>query len=167
MPLPFALNPILDHLPVYHPGRPIEEVARFLPPHQSEPYDVAIGSREAKGAKRYNEPIHRHLMGRVNNFLIKLIALRGFERPRGDCTGFVLPAQRASAPTRVEIFPLTVGVVGIWSLHPAGTSARGSHERAKRATRSASIPSREPRCSRDGPGRVSVESAEMTETWRG
>src|SRR2546423_2923762 len=30
MPLPFALNPILDHLPVYHPGRPIEEVAREL-----------------------------------------------------------------------------------------------------------------------------------------
>jgi dolichyl-phosphate beta-glucosyltransferase len=58
---------------------PIEEVARFLPPEQAEPYEVAIGSREAKGAKRYDEPIHRHLMGRINNFLIKLIALRGFE----------------------------------------------------------------------------------------
>jgi dolichyl-phosphate beta-glucosyltransferase len=57
---------------------PIEEVARFLPPNLTD-YDVAIGSREAKGAKRYDEPIHRHLMGRVNNFLIKLIALRGFE----------------------------------------------------------------------------------------
>lgn len=30
MPLPFPLNPILDHLPVYQPGRPIEEVAREL-----------------------------------------------------------------------------------------------------------------------------------------
>jgi histidinol-phosphate aminotransferase len=28
MNLPFSLNPALDHLPVYHPGRPIEEVAR-------------------------------------------------------------------------------------------------------------------------------------------
>lgn len=30
MPLPFPLNPVLDHLPVYQPGRPIEEVAREL-----------------------------------------------------------------------------------------------------------------------------------------
>lgn len=30
MPLPFALNPALEKLPVYQPGRPIEEVAREL-----------------------------------------------------------------------------------------------------------------------------------------
>jgi len=30
MPLPFPLNPILGKLPVYQPGRPIEEVAREL-----------------------------------------------------------------------------------------------------------------------------------------
>jgi len=30
MPLPFALNPMLERLPVYQPGRPIEEVAREL-----------------------------------------------------------------------------------------------------------------------------------------
>jgi histidinol-phosphate aminotransferase len=30
MPLPFALNPSLEKLPVYQPGRPIEEVAREL-----------------------------------------------------------------------------------------------------------------------------------------
>lgn len=30
MPLPFKLNPVLEHLPVYQPGRPIEEVAREL-----------------------------------------------------------------------------------------------------------------------------------------
>jgi dolichyl-phosphate beta-glucosyltransferase len=57
---------------------PIEELAQFLPPIRDK-YDVAIGSREAKGATRYNEPTHRHLMGRINNFLIKLIALQGFE----------------------------------------------------------------------------------------
>ena len=28
MKLPFALNPALEGLPVYQPGRPIEEVAR-------------------------------------------------------------------------------------------------------------------------------------------
>jgi histidinol-phosphate aminotransferase len=30
MPLPFATNPVLQSLPVYQPGRPIEEVAREL-----------------------------------------------------------------------------------------------------------------------------------------
>jgi len=30
MSLPFALNPVLQHLPVYQPGRPIAEVAREL-----------------------------------------------------------------------------------------------------------------------------------------
>ena len=30
MSLAFALNPVLQHLPVYQPGRPIEEVAREL-----------------------------------------------------------------------------------------------------------------------------------------
>jgi dolichyl-phosphate beta-glucosyltransferase len=57
---------------------PIEEVAKFLPP-QLDHYQIAIGSREAKGAHRYGEPWYRHLMGRINNFLIKLITVRGFE----------------------------------------------------------------------------------------
>lgn len=57
---------------------PIEEVANFLPPNL-DGYDVAIGSREAKGARRYNEPAYRHLMGRINNFVVKLLAVRGFE----------------------------------------------------------------------------------------
>ncbi|HVO43925.1 MAG TPA: dolichyl-phosphate beta-glucosyltransferase, partial [Aggregatilineales bacterium] len=57
---------------------PIEEISRFLPP-QIEPYDVAIGSREAKGARRYHEPTYRHLMGRINNLWVKLMGVRGFE----------------------------------------------------------------------------------------
>jgi dolichyl-phosphate beta-glucosyltransferase len=57
---------------------PIEEIANFLPP-KLQNYDVAIGSREAKGARRYNEPAFRHLMGRINNTLVKLIAVRGYE----------------------------------------------------------------------------------------
>ncbi len=57
---------------------PIEEVAKFLPPHLDH-FEVAIASREARGAHRYGEPLHRHLMGRVFNFLVKLLALRGFE----------------------------------------------------------------------------------------
>ncbi|PJF36610.1 MAG: glycosyl transferase [Candidatus Thermofonsia Clade 1 bacterium] len=57
---------------------PIQEIKHFLPP-VLEGYDVIIGSREAKGARRYNEPWHRHFMGRINNWIIKLFAVRGFE----------------------------------------------------------------------------------------
>ena len=56
---------------------PIEELARFLPP-DLDGVDVAIGSREAVGAKRYEEPFHRHLMGRIFNAVVRLVAVDGF-----------------------------------------------------------------------------------------
>ena len=55
---------------------PIEEVNKFLPP-QLEGFDIAIGSREAPGAIRYDEPLFRHLGGRLMNLLIQLFALPG------------------------------------------------------------------------------------------
>lgn len=57
---------------------PISELGKFLPPKLAG-FDVVIGSREGPGAKRYGEPPHRHLLGRVANTLIKLLAVRGFE----------------------------------------------------------------------------------------
>lgn len=57
---------------------PITELPKFLPPVQNG-YQVAIGSREGKGAVRYNEPFYRHLMGRVFNWLVKTLAVPGFE----------------------------------------------------------------------------------------
>jgi dolichyl-phosphate beta-glucosyltransferase len=42
-------------------------------------YDVVIGSREGSGASREDEPWHRHLMGRIFNWLIQIIALRGIQ----------------------------------------------------------------------------------------
>lgn len=57
---------------------PIEGVAKFLPPVLGG-YDVAIASREVEGARRYGEPAYRHLMGRVFNFLVRLLAVRGFQ----------------------------------------------------------------------------------------
>jgi len=53
---------------------PIEEIAHFLPPEQ-EGYDIAIASREAKGAKRIGEPLYRHLVGRVFNLLVQVLTL--------------------------------------------------------------------------------------------
>ena len=53
---------------------PIEEVNRFLPPVLAE-FDVALGSREVRGARRFDEPMHRHLGGRLINFMIRLLIL--------------------------------------------------------------------------------------------
>ncbi len=57
---------------------PITELPKFLPPHQNS-YQVAIGSREGEGAVRYNEPAYRHMMGRIFNWLVKVMAVPGFE----------------------------------------------------------------------------------------
>jgi glycosyltransferase involved in cell wall biosynthesis len=39
--------------------------------------DVAIGSREGLGARRIGEPPYRHLMGRVFNWLVRLLLVPG------------------------------------------------------------------------------------------
>lgn len=57
---------------------PIEQVNRFLPP-QLTGVDVAIGSREAEGAVRYDEPFHRHMIGRVFNNLVRILAVPGIQ----------------------------------------------------------------------------------------
>jgi dolichyl-phosphate beta-glucosyltransferase len=79
---------------------PIEEVSKFFPPAENG-YDVVIGSREAKGAVRYNEPYHRHLMGRINNLIIKMFAVRGFEDTQ---CGFKL----VSAAAAEDLFGVSV-----------------------------------------------------------
>ncbi len=71
----------------------IEELAKFIPLAQDEGYDIVIGSREAPGAQRINEPHYRHLMGRVNNWVIKLIAIRDFDDTQ---CGFKLFNRRAA-----------------------------------------------------------------------
>jgi dolichyl-phosphate beta-glucosyltransferase len=57
---------------------PIEELPKFLPPLATD-YEVAIGSREAPGAHRFNEPAFRHVQGRIFSDLVKYFALPGFE----------------------------------------------------------------------------------------
>ena len=52
---------------------PIAQINRFLPSQLNT--DIAIGSREAPGAVRYNEPEFRHLGGRLINLAIRLLIL--------------------------------------------------------------------------------------------
>ncbi len=57
---------------------PIEEIAELLPWFERG-YGIVIGSREGAGAKRIKEPFYRHLMGRVFNFVVRLLAVRGID----------------------------------------------------------------------------------------
>ena len=55
---------------------PIAEVEKLLPLLESGA-DVAIASREGAGARRIGEPWHRHVMGRVFNLIVQVVALPG------------------------------------------------------------------------------------------
>ncbi|MFQ5595887.1 MAG: dolichyl-phosphate beta-glucosyltransferase [Anaerolineae bacterium] len=57
---------------------PIEELERLLT-WFDKGYDVVIGSREGAGARRYDEPFYRHLMGRVFNTVVQMLTVRGIQ----------------------------------------------------------------------------------------
>ena len=57
---------------------PIEQLSRFLPPN-GPAADIVIGSREVLGSRRINEPWRRHLMGRIFNLLVRLLAVPGIQ----------------------------------------------------------------------------------------
>jgi glycosyltransferase involved in cell wall biosynthesis len=78
---------------------PIDQVNRFIPPALSQ-VEVAIASREVKGAVRHGEPLYRHLVGRVFNTLVRVILLPGlnetqcgFKCFRGDVAQNVFSRQ--------------------------------------------------------------------------
>jgi len=81
---------------------PIPQIGRFLPPNLEE-YDIAIASREADGSVRFQEPHYRHLVGRVYNFMIRILALPGlhdtqcgFKCFRGQVADEIFPLQTLS-----------------------------------------------------------------------
>lgn len=57
---------------------PIEDLEKLLPWFERG-YDIVIGSREGAGANRIKEPFYRHLMGRVFNFIVQLLTVRGIQ----------------------------------------------------------------------------------------
>lgn len=65
---------------------PIEEIARFIPPHNDA--DIVIASREVEGAIRYDEPHQRHLTGRVFNFIIRTLAIPDIHDTQCGFKGF-------------------------------------------------------------------------------
>ena len=61
---------------------PIGEISKFIPP-QLQNVDIAIASREAPGAVRYDEPYYRHFTGRIFNMLIRLLVLPTLQDTQG------------------------------------------------------------------------------------
>ena len=66
---------------------PIEELADMLVAFDAGA-DVVIGSREAPGACRVDEPGYRHLMGRVFSLVYRLLILPGIEDAQCGFKGF-------------------------------------------------------------------------------
>jgi len=77
---------------------PITELSRFLD-DAARGGDVFIGSREVTGARRVGEPRTRHAVGRLFNWMVKLVVLRGIEDTQ---CGFKLFSARAAE----TLFPL-------------------------------------------------------------
>ena len=77
---------------------PIEQVNQFIPPSLND-FDIAIASREAPGAVRYDEPAYRHIVGRIFNTMIRLVALPGLNDTQCGFKCFRAPVAR-------EIFAL-------------------------------------------------------------
>lgn len=103
---------------------PIEETARLLQ-SLGDDCGVVIGSREGVGASREGEPAFRHIMGRVFNWIVQLVAVPGindtqcgFKLFRADAVRAILPRLRlygADAPevhgARVTGFDVEVLVI--------------------------------------------------------
>jgi dolichyl-phosphate beta-glucosyltransferase len=80
---------------------PIEEIAKFLPPNlDAKNYDIAIASREIPGAVRYDEPVYRHVMGRVFNFIVRLLVIPGIEDTQCGFKCFTREAAQAIFPAQ-------------------------------------------------------------------
>ena len=78
---------------------PVAELTRFLDAIHRAGGDLLVGSREAEGAVRVGEPWSRHLIGRIFNWMVKLLVLRGINDTQ---CGFKLFSARAAD----VLFPL-------------------------------------------------------------
>ena len=92
---------------------PVEEIRKFL--SGGKPLaPVAIASREAPGSKRIGEPFYRHLIGRVYNFLVRMLVLPGLQDTQCGFKCFSAEAARAIFPLqRLEGWSFDVEVLTI------------------------------------------------------
>jgi hypothetical protein len=72
----------------------VEDLPRFMA-LVSPATPVVIGSREGAGARRIDEPSYRHLMGRVFNRVVQILAVPGIEDSQCGFKAFRADAARA------------------------------------------------------------------------
>lgn len=77
---------------------PVEWIGEFVAAMERG-HDVVIGSRQIAGARRFDEPAARHLMGRLFNWCVRLVAVSKFEDTQ---CGFKCFTDRAAE----TLFPL-------------------------------------------------------------
>ena len=81
---------------------PFRQIDDFLE-KMSEGYDIVIGSREALGSRRFDEPALRHVIGRVFNWVVRALVVRGFQDTqcgfkcfRGEAAEYLFSRQRTA-----------------------------------------------------------------------
>ena len=91
-----------------------------MPPHElpkllaalAAGADVALATREGAGARRIGEPYLRHLMGRVFNTLVRLLAVPGLQDTQCGFKAFTAAsAELLFAPATIDGFGFDVGVL--------------------------------------------------------
>jgi len=82
---------------------PISELKKLSVWVKDQNFDIVIASREGTGSQRIGEPAYRHIMGRVFNFWVQLIALPGIQD--SQC-GFKLFKRKAAKDifSRLQIY---------------------------------------------------------------
>jgi glycosyltransferase involved in cell wall biosynthesis len=66
---------------------PVDQIHRLLQA-LLDGCQIAVGSRELPESRRYQEPAHRHLMGRAFNLLVQLALVRGLRDTQCGFKGF-------------------------------------------------------------------------------
>jgi dolichyl-phosphate beta-glucosyltransferase len=99
---------------------PIEEVVA-LAERLSDRYQVVIASREGSGAHRHSEPYIRHLMGRVFNLLVRILAVPGIQDTQCGFKAFTRECARNIFPRqRIDGFGFDVELLFIARQHGYG-----------------------------------------------
>lgn len=98
---------------------PIEDLPKFLPPMlPAGSFAVAIASREVKGAVRHGEPGYRHLMGRVFNTLVRVLAVPKIQDTQCGFKCFTREAAQLLFPLqRIDGWGFDVEVLHIAAYH--------------------------------------------------
>ena len=81
---------------------PPDQIARFLAVVPSQ-CDIGIGKREGPGPTRIGEPLHRHLLGRAFNTMVRAMVLPGIQDTQCGFKMFTAAAAEAVLPmTAIE-----------------------------------------------------------------